>query len=307
MRSLMLIWLEASRPKTLPLACLAIVLGSFLAWLNNNFSWLVLVLSLTTASLLQVLSNLANDYGDGLRGVDNAQRLGPVRALQSGALTPQQLKKSLSLVSILAIISGLALLNAAQLNWQQLGVFIGFGASSIVAALAYTLGKRPYGYLGLGDLSVGIFFGYLGVLGSYYLHGAPLDSSLLLPASASGMLAIGVLNINNLRDLDNDAQNGKYTLAVFLGFRAAKVYQVSLVLGALSLFVIYSLNTQFLNWALLSVFTALNLGLSFIFLRLTLQAESPLQIGYLLPKMVALAALITSLFILNLAGAKLIF
>lgn len=232
-------WLDACRPKTLPLACMSILVGSALALSAGSFSWPVLALSFWTAGLLQVLSNLANDYGDGLRGVDDSNRLGPVRALQSGMLTPAQLRLSLFVVAVLAVASGLWLIRVAGLDTADLLVFTLLGVLSIIAALTYTLGRKPYGYAGLGDVSVWLFFGCLGVLGSYYLHGAALHASLLLPASACGFLAAAVLNVNNMRDIDNDRSHGKYTLAVRLGLNRAQLYHQMLLLAALLLFFIY--------------------------------------------------------------------
>ena len=229
-------WATACRPKTLPLACMSILVGSVLALSAGTLSWPVLALSFCTAGLLQVLSNLANDYGDGLRGVDDSNRLGPVRALQSGMLTPAQLKLSLFIVAVLAIISGLWLIQAAALDAADVLIFSLLGVLSIIAALTYTLGRKPYGYAGLGDASVWLFFGCLGVLGSCYLHGAALHASLLLPASACGLLAVAVLNVNNMRDIDNDRSHGKHTLAVRLGLSRAQLYHQALLLAALLLF-----------------------------------------------------------------------
>lgn len=237
-------WLDACRPKTLPLACMSILVGSALALSAGSFSWPVLALSFWTAGLLQVLSNLANDYGDGLRGVDDSNRLGPVRALQSGMLTPAQLRLSLFVVAVLAVASGLWLIRVAGLDTADLLVFTLLGVLSIIAALTYTLGRKPYGYAGLGDVSVWLFFGCLGVLGSYYLHGAPLHAGLLLPASACGFLAVAVLNVNNMRDIDNDRRHGKYTLAVRLGLPKARLYHQALLLSAVALFLGYLANNR---------------------------------------------------------------
>lgn len=291
-------WLDASRPKTLPLAGLAILVGSVLALAKGAFIWPVLFLSLLTACLLQILSNLANDYGDGLRGVDNQQRLGPKRALQSGALSASQLRGSLVLVATACIASGLLLLTAAQLSTYSLVMFILLGALAIAAAIAYTLGRKPYGYAGLGDLSVWLFFGCLGVLGSSFLHGVTISHDLLLPAAASGFLAVAVLNINNMRDIENDRSHGKRTLAVRLGLAKAKRYHYLLLSIA---------------WLLFAVYLWLQLGSSWITLLFVLaiwplwrnadllaKAEDSAKIAPLLPKTVGCAVTVSLLFSLPL-------
>ncbi len=207
-------WLESLRPKTLPLAFAAIIVGTVLAWEQGHFDPWVALLALITAGLLQILSNLANDYGDAVKGSDKPDRIGPLRGMQKGVITPQQMKRALIVTVVLICLFGLALLCAA---WQSVGDFIGFlalGGLSIVAAITYTVGTRPYGYIGLGDISVLVFFGWLSVLGSWYLQAHNVEAAIFLPATACGLLATAVLNINNLRDIDSDRQNGKNTLAV---------------------------------------------------------------------------------------------
>lgn len=287
-------WLEASRPKTLPLAWMAIVVGSLLALAAGSWSWPVLLLSLLTATLLQILSNLANDYGDGLRGVDNAQRLGPRRALQSGLLRPRQLRRALRLVTALSMGSGLALIWFAELDTSAIVAFIACGVLAIIAALTYTLGHRPYGYAGLGDLSVWLFFGLLAVLGSYCLHGAPLTPALLLPASACGLLAVGVLNVNNMRDIDSDRAGGKHTLPVRLGLRQARIYHLLLLLGALLSYLLYLASKGAPYWQ------------AFVFLaaawplvrhaNAVWQAATPAAMAPLLPAMLGCAVQVNALF-----------
>lgn len=291
-------WLDAGRPKTLPLALIAILSGSVLALAQGSFAWPVLLLSLLTASLLQILSNLANDYGDGLRGVDNADRLGPLRALQSGALSAGQLRRSLFIIAALAILSGLALISVAQLDTNALLVFIMLGLLAILAAVTYTVGRKPYGYAGLGDLSVWLFFGCLGVLGSCYLHGAPLSAALLLPASASGFMAVAVLNINNMRDIDNDARHGKRTLAVRLGLQRARVYHALLLLLAWLLFLVYLASQIKPLWPALLFATALwPIGRH---LHAVFKAGSSAGMAPLLPAMVGCSALVSLLFAVTL-------
>ena len=203
-----------------------------------------MALSLLTAILLQILSNLANDYGDAVSGADNGERIGPQRAVVSGLITRHQMCVAMGLTALAAVVSGLSLLVCAFGEaWQQILTFILLGGAAIVAAITYTVGKTPYGYRGFGDISVFLFFGLLGVLGSYYLFTHSLEWDLLLPATACGLLATAVLNINNVRDIETDAASGKITLAVRLGRNRAIAYHWGL-LGAALLATIAFLLTQ---------------------------------------------------------------
>lgn len=249
-------WLESLRPKTLPLAFAAIVVGTVLAWWQGYFDPLVAVLALITAGLLQILSNLANDYGDAVKGSDKPDRIGPLRGMQKGAISLAQMKRALIIVIVLSCISGLLLVMAAT---QTLADFIGFlvlGGLSIIAAITYTIGKRPYGYLGLGDISVLIFFGWLSVMGSWYLQAHMLIPAVILPATACGLLATSVLNINNLRDIDSDRENGKNTLVVRLGPINARRYHAGLLVGALLCLALFNLLSLHSLWGWLFVLAA---------------------------------------------------
>ncbi|MDP9569428.1 UNVERIFIED_ORG: 1,4-dihydroxy-2-naphthoate octaprenyltransferase [Kosakonia oryzae] len=249
-------WLESLRPKTLPLAFAAIVVGTVLAWWQGYFDPLVAVLALITAGLLQILSNLANDYGDAVKGSDKPDRIGPLRGMQKGAISLAQMKRALIIVIVLSCISGLLLVTAAT---QTLADFIGFlvlGGLSIIAAITYTIGKRPYGYLGLGDISVLIFFGWLSVMGSWYLQTHMLIPAVILPATACGLLATAVLNINNLRDIDSDRENGKNTLVVRLGPINARRYHASLLIGALLCLALFNLLSLHSLWGWLFLLAA---------------------------------------------------
>lgn len=249
-------WLESLRPKTLPLAFAAIVVGTVLAWWQGYFDPLVAVLALITAGLLQILSNLANDYGDAVKGSDKPDRIGPLRGMQKGAISLAQMKRALIIVIVLSCISGLLLVTAAT---QTLADFIGFlvlGGLSIVAAITYTIGKRPYGYLGLGDISVLIFFGWLSVMGSWYLQTHMLIPAVILPATACGLLATAVLNINNLRDINSDRENGKNTLVVRLGPINARRYHVGLLVGALLCLALFNLLSLHSLWGWLFLLAA---------------------------------------------------
>lgn len=255
-QSLTQAWLESLRPKTLPLAFAAIIVGTVLAWWQGYFDPLVAVLALITAGLLQILSNLANDYGDAVKGSDKPDRIGPLRGMQKGAISLAQMKRALMIVIVLSCISGLLLVTAAT---QTMADFIGFlalGGLSIIAAITYTIGKRPYGYLGLGDISVLIFFGWISVIGSWYLQTHMLISAVILPATACGLLATAVLNINNLRDIDSDRENGKNTLVVRLGAVNARRYHAGLLVGALLCLALFNLFFLQSLWGWLFVLAA---------------------------------------------------
>lgn len=237
------IWLKAFRLRTLPLALSATTLGSFLGYAENRFKWGVFIFGTITTLLLQILSNLANDYGDARKGTDNESRLGPLRVTQSGLVTPRQMRSMILLFVILSLVSG------SLLVWLGLGmgdllpyaIFFLLGISAIYAAIKYTIGKKPYGYVGFGDIVVFIYFGILGVAGTYFLHTGSFHLSILLPASSVGLLSVGVLNLNNLRDHENDARNGKNTLVVRMGVAWAKVYHVVLLLSAFVLGLTYTI------------------------------------------------------------------
>ena len=230
-------WIEAARLRTLPLALSSILMGCFLAAAHHQFSWTVAILAVVTTVCLQVLSNFANDYGDAVNGKDTEARQGPQRAVQSGAISASSMRNAVILFSVVSLVSGIGLLYEAlkDATWQSFLAFLGLGILAIIAAITYTAGKRPYGYEGLGDLSVLIFFGWVGVLGVYYLHTKTFDPTLLLPATSCGLFAVGVLNINNIRDIESDTLTGKRSVPVRIGRRKAIVYHwVLLTVGMLA-------------------------------------------------------------------------
>ena len=229
-------WIKAARPRTVLLSFSGVLLGGFLAInqvpepVEGPAFWLTILFAAFTAILLQILSNLANDYGDFKKGTDSAKRVGPQREMQSGAITEKEMKRGLAFTAMLCLISGAMLIFVlAGLTWQELAVFAALGLGAVLAALLYTLGKRPYGYRGLGDLFCFLFFGWVAVAGTYYLATKTLDFSVLLPASAMGFLSNAVLNINNMRDYENDKASGKNSLVVKLGLNKAFVYHCLLI------------------------------------------------------------------------------
>lgn len=240
-------WLSAARPRTLPLALASIFMGSFLAASVDKFDWLIFALCCLTTIALQVLSNFANDYGDTQNGADLAGRVGPQRAVQSGAITPKQMLNGIIFLAILCLIFGISLLYFAFRN-ASITVFWGFfglGLLSMLAAYTYTAGKKPYGYAGLGDISVLIFFGLVGVLGSNFLYTQIFDWHNLLPALSCGFFATGVLNINNIRDIESDTRAGKKTLPARMGKEKAIVYHWALlILGMVSILIFSTLQEK---------------------------------------------------------------
>ena len=234
-------WIETARPKTLPLALATILTGSALAYRAGHFHWGITILCLLTTLFLQVLSNFANDYGDHQKGSDTAERIGPLRGIQQGAISAAQLKKGLYVMIALSFLCGALLIGIAYQNVSDLIAFSLLGVLAIVAAITYTVGNKPYGYLGLGDISVLIFFGLLGIGGTYYLQVHDFSAVILLPAIASGLLATAVLNINNLRDIEQDRKAGKNTLAVRLGPHNGRIYHCILLAVAALFYLLFAL------------------------------------------------------------------
>jgi 1,4-dihydroxy-2-naphthoate polyprenyltransferase len=227
-------WLSAIRLRTLPLALSSIGMGGFLAADVGLFNWSTFLLCCLTTIFLQILSNLANDYGDSVNGADHAGRKGPQRAVQSGAISLAAMRLAVIVLSLLSLAAGVSLLWVSlQWNWNEFLFFLGLGLFSIIAAIAYTVGKKPYGYIGLGDISVLIFFGWVGVLGSNYLMTHQFDWINLLPATTCGLFSVGVLNINNIRDIESDKAAGKFSVPVRIGKQKAAVYHSMLLVGGI--------------------------------------------------------------------------
>jgi 1,4-dihydroxy-2-naphthoate octaprenyltransferase len=235
-------WISAFRLRTLPLALSCIGMGGFLAAAAGKFDGWIFFLCCLTTILLQILSNLANDYGDSVNGADHANRKGPSRAVQSGAISAAAMKRSLFLFTTLCLLSGITLLLVAfGWDWNALVFFFALGLLSIAAAVAYTVGRKPYGYAGLGDLSVLIFFGLVGVMGSLYLFTREFSLPELLPAFSCGFFSIAVLNINNIRDIESDRTAGKFSIPVRVGRENAVRYHWLLLVAGISTAVAYTI------------------------------------------------------------------
>ncbi|MGQ1891565.1 1,4-dihydroxy-2-naphthoate polyprenyltransferase [Thermophagus sp. OGC60D27] len=241
-------WIVSLRLRTLPLALSTIFMGSLLASGQGCFKLSVLVWASLTTLFLQILSNLANDYGDAVSGADNAERQGPQRMIQQGVITLRQMKRAIIFTSVLALISGVTLIfNALKDQLMVLLLFFFLGISALVAAIRYTVGKNPYGYRGLGDFFVFVFFGLLGVGGTYYLHAGIWNWSVLLPAFSIGAFSTGVLNLNNIRDIQSDDKSGKKTLPVMMGRKMAAFYHLALLLLGWGAFIVWLLNYEQAN------------------------------------------------------------
>lgn len=250
-------WIEAARLRTLPLSISGILVGSAYAYHQNKFNWIIFVLALFTTLSFQILSNFANDYGDGIKGTD-ANRIGEKRLVASGEITSAQMKKAIIINGIIAFLLALALIYFAfgRDNFVYTIIFLVLGIASIAAAIKYTVGNNAYGYSGFGDIFVFVFFGLVAVMGSNFLYSQTIDMKLFLPAIAIGMLSTAVLNLNNMRDIENDRNAYKNTLVVKMGLKWAKNYQHFLiVVPFVSLFVFsIGVNTRILFSFLVFIF-----------------------------------------------------
>ncbi len=231
------------RLRTLPLSISGIILGSCLAKLNGSFDITIFVFAILTTLSFQILSNLANDYGDGVKGTDNDDRIGPTRALQSGAITQKQMYNAIRFNVIVSIILTIILIYVSfGADSVLLGIlFLIIAGFSIYAAIKYTVGDNAYGYKGKGDFFVFVFFGLISVIGSYMLYAKHVDVITLLPAISIGLLSTAVLNLNNMRDIVSDKTSNKITLAVKLGAVKAKQYHYVLIITAIILTVVFGL------------------------------------------------------------------
>lgn len=235
-------WLSAFRLRTLPLSISGILVASCMAKYNGVFNGNLFALAMLTTISYQILSNLANDYGDGVKGTDNNNRIGPKRAIQSGAISASKMRKALRINVGICITLTIALVFYAFSGTHKIYLlaFLLLGGVSIIAAIKYTVGKKAYGYSGKGDIFVFLFFGLISVIGGYVLYAKQIDAIVILPAIAIGLLSVAVLNLNNMRDINSDKVSNKITLAVKLGLKKAKKYHYFLVITALILLLLFS-------------------------------------------------------------------
>jgi len=245
-------YIQAARLRTLPLSVSGIIVGSMYALANPtereltptlNFNWLLFGFAILTTLGLQVLSNFANDYGDGVKGTDNEDRVGPMRALQSGMISAAAMKNAIIITSFLTFVSAVLLIYFAfgqDYFWFSL-IFLVLGISAIASAIRYTVGNSAYGYRGYGDIFVFIFFGIVSTVGVNFLYSKQLDWLLFLPATSIGLLSVGVLNLNNMRDEASDRKVNKNTLVVKMGTEKAKKYHYSLIVTAMVLLIVFAI------------------------------------------------------------------
>jgi len=287
-------WIKAARLRTLPLSLAGIVLAGFIAASKQSFDICIFVLSVLTAALFQILSNFANDYGDGIKGTDNQDRIGPERAIQSGEITPGQMKTAMFITALLSFISALSLVLCSFGSGKALliSLYLVLGLAAIIAAIKYTVGKKAYGYSGLGDLFVLLFFGLVSVAGGTYLYTTNWDWTVLFPAFSTGMLSIAVLNLNNMRDLNSDRLSGKNTIPVKLGLHNAKKYHIILIVLPLFLSQAYIFHHLYCFWQALYIIPFL---LLFVHLMRVIKIVKPQEFDPELKK-VALLTFLYALF-----------
>lgn len=265
--SKILAWASAARLRTLPLSVSGILVGSGYAVFYNSFDWLIFSLAIVTTLLLQILSNFANDYGDGIKGTDNNERLGPERAFQSGKITKKDFKTGLVITSILSFISAASLILVAfEFKYAMMSfIFLILGLIAIWAAIKYTVGDSAYGYRGMGDLFVFLFFGLVSVCGSYVLFTKTIDWQIVLAGVGIGLLSTAVLNLNNMRDYFSDRNVGKNTFVVFIGQKVSRYYHFFLIVFGVMMLVVFYISAGFSKWTYLSIITALILSNHLVF------------------------------------------
>ncbi|MFA9191400.1 1,4-dihydroxy-2-naphthoate octaprenyltransferase [Flavobacterium sp. FZUC8N2.13] len=249
-------WIEAARLRTLPLSVSGIIVGSMYALAHPTeeiltptdvFNWRLFGFAILTTLGLQILSNFANDYGDGVKGTDNEDRVGPKRAIQSGVITPAAMKRAIIITSFLTLLSAIALIYYAfgGTNLFYSLFYLALGILAILSAIRYTVGNTAYGYRGYGDVFVFVFFGLVSTLGVNFLYSKQLDFELVLPAMAIGFLSVGVLNLNNMRDEASDKKAGKNTIVVKIGGAKAKKYHYFLIVSAMVLTLVFAIISRF--------------------------------------------------------------
>ena len=268
-------FIQAARLRTLPLSISGIIIGAGLAnftvssHLEKNY--LIFLLAILTTIGFQIISNFANDYGDGVKGTDNEDRIGPKRALQSGAIRPKQMLNAIIITSSITFIIALLLIyfSFGKENFLYSAIFLVLGIASIGAAIKYTMGKNAYGYSGFGDVFVFTFFGLLSVVGTYFLYTKQINFAVFLPAFSVGLLSVAVLNLNNMRDIENDKNANKNTLVVKMGSKNAKVYHYTLLLGSLFFALLFTLLNYRTHMQFLFLLAYNPIGIHFIKVRKT--------------------------------------
>ncbi|MFM6946155.1 MAG: 1,4-dihydroxy-2-naphthoate octaprenyltransferase [Flavobacteriales bacterium] len=298
-------WLHAARLRTLPLSLSGIIVGTGLAAVLDAYNGQIFAFALLTTIGFQVLSNFANDLGDSQKGTDNAQRVGPARAIQSGQLTARQMKIGMWLVGIFSLLSAFYLikLSIPNLSTTAIYTYVILAILCIAAAITYTVGKNAYGYRGLGDIMVFIFFGLVSVIGVFMLFGEAFEWIVLFPAISIGLWSTAVLNLNNLRDIENDSRMNKRTMVVKLGFQKAKFYHVFLISFGMAtwFFTVYLLAISAMNyWLFISLLPSVGFALH---LRNVVQNTEPARLDPELKKVALLTFFSSILFaiLLNFA------
>ena len=291
-------WIAAFRLKTLPLALSNTIIGSALAVMNGGYRWSVFILAAITTVLLQILSNMANDYGDFVNGKDTAERIGPKRMVQSGEISPKAMFRGMILIGSICTVTDSALIwiGTKGIDITNMLIFGVLGIAAIAAAIKYTVGKNPYGYRGLGDIFVFIFFGLVGVAGTYFLHTQNFSWDILLPASAIGFLSMGVLNMNNMRDYEADKKAGKHTIVVAMGEKNAAFYQFLLINGAVLCMIIFTLLNYQSAWQWLFLLSVPLLALN---LKKVFSYKSNIELYPELPRVSMATLLLSLLFLLG--------
>lgn len=244
MAKIFISWIKAARLRTLPLSVSGILVGSFAAYADGLFNMSIFLLSLSTTISYQILSNFANDFGDGIKGTDK-NRIGPTRLIQSGQISKTQMILGIKIsVFISFILTVILIFTSFKGSLFNIVVFLFLGILAIISAIKYTIGKNAYGYIGLGDIFVFIFFGLVSVMGSNFLYSSEIKLELIFPSLTLGFLSAAVLNLNNMRDLRNDKQSKKNTIAVKLGAQNAKIYHYILILLSIINVLLFYFNTE---------------------------------------------------------------
>ncbi len=292
-------WISAARLRTLPLSISGIIIAGAASNAVGEFNLLIFILALIATLGFQILSNFANDYGDGVKGTDNHERVGPMRAMQSGILKAKDLKIGMIITTIftLLVVSMLIFVAFGKENILLAAIFFNLGIAAIIAAITYTVGKNAYGYRAMGDLFVFIFFGIVGVMGCYFLFTQNIGNMIILPAITIGLLSTAVLNLNNMRDRLSDARVNKNTLAVLLGESKVKNYHASLIVTAFASAIIYIIlveNDTSLKFLPLVAFIPL-----FLNIRKVYKNESPMLLDPELKKVALSTFAFSILFFLS--------